>query len=313
MRRGRSPIYKPRSMVERLADLIEELEPQHIFELGIFGGGGTLFLAELARPRRLVAIDRLPLKQIRDQVDTRAAEAGLEGVVRTFGEVDQADRGRLAEIAEEAFEGGALDLVVDDCSHLYEPTRASFNELFPRLRPGGVYVIEDWEWAHSPVGSTEEGTVPRPGPVDPPSLRDCARRRRDAGPDRGDLDRTGGRLDHPGRGHRRSRHVRHLGLLESEGSSAPGPGLKATSLHTLRHFMLDSLGIAGRRRAAAFRRSWPSGAPGYALLALVLVGVAPALIAIVSWWPVVTTLDDGYERFAVRTPSTTFCTRPGIL
>ena len=155
MRRGRSPIYKPRSMVERLATVIEELEPQHIFELGIFGGGGTLFFAELARPRRLVAIDRLPLKQIRDQVDTRAAEAGLEGVVRTFGGVDQSDRGRLAEITEEAFEGGALDLVVDDCSHLYEPTRASFNELFPRLRPGGVYVIEDWEWAHSPVGSTE--------------------------------------------------------------------------------------------------------------------------------------------------------------
>jgi predicted methyltransferase len=35
-----------------------------------------------------------------------------------------------------------LDLVVDDTSHL-GPTRASFNTLFPRLRPGGVYVIED--------------------------------------------------------------------------------------------------------------------------------------------------------------------------
>ena len=66
--------------------------------------------------------------------------------------------------------------------------------------------------------------------------------------------------------------------------------------------MLDSLGIAGRRRAAAFRRSWPSGAPGYALLALVLLGVALRLIAIVSWWPVVTTLDDGYERFAGSNP-----------
>ena len=162
---GEFPIYKPRSLVERLADLIDELEPQHIFELGIYGGGGTLFLAELARPRRLVAIDRLPLKQIRDEVERQAATSGLREVVRTFGEVDQADRGRLAEIAEEALDGGALDLVVDDCSHLYEPTRASFNELFPRLRPGGIYMIEDWQWAQIPTGSAEEGMFPDQVPL----------------------------------------------------------------------------------------------------------------------------------------------------
>ena len=32
---------------------------------------------------------------------------------------------------EENFSGEDLDLVIDDCSHLYEETRASFNELFP--------------------------------------------------------------------------------------------------------------------------------------------------------------------------------------
>jgi hypothetical protein len=61
----------------------------------------------------------------------------------------------------EQFDGGPLDLVVDDCSHLYEPTRASFNELFPRLRPGGAYVIEDWVWAHTPLDSEHpEGLLP---------------------------------------------------------------------------------------------------------------------------------------------------------
>jgi hypothetical protein len=64
----------------------------------------------------------------------------------------------------------------------------------------------------------------------------------------------------------------------------------------------NPLVAAGRRRAAAIRSAWPPGAPGYALLALLLAGVALRLIAIVSWWPVANTLDDGYERFAGSNP-----------
>jgi hypothetical protein len=39
--------------------------------------------------------------------------------------------------------------VIDDASHIYEPTRASFETLFPYLRPGGLYIIEDWQWSYS--------------------------------------------------------------------------------------------------------------------------------------------------------------------
>jgi predicted O-methyltransferase YrrM len=144
-------LLKPRAMVERYVALIDELEPQHIFELGIYRGGSTLFFAELARPRRVVAIDNELRDRDRNRIESYAARRNLSNIVRTFGSVDQADRGTLAKIAHEAFDGSPLDLVVDDCSHFYEETRASFNELFPRLRPGGVYVIEDWWWAHPPL------------------------------------------------------------------------------------------------------------------------------------------------------------------
>ena len=73
-------------------------------------------------------------------------------------DVDQSDRGHLAKIADEAFGDAPLDLVVDDCSHQYEATRASFNELFPRLRAGGLYTIEDWDW-------TRERGSPRCSPI----------------------------------------------------------------------------------------------------------------------------------------------------
>ena len=41
-----------------------------------------------------------------------------------------------------------LDLVIDDGSHVYTPTRTTFDLAFPRLREGGIYVIEDWNGEH---------------------------------------------------------------------------------------------------------------------------------------------------------------------
>jgi hypothetical protein len=64
--------------------------------------------------------------------------------------VDQADTARLVGFVGSTLTG-PLDLVIDDASHRYEPTRASFEALFPLIRPGGFYLIEDWAWAHWPT------------------------------------------------------------------------------------------------------------------------------------------------------------------
>jgi hypothetical protein len=143
-------LFKERPLIERYVELFEELRPQWIFELGIMEGGSTVFLNELTSPRRLVAIDRRPPVDpaLRDYV----SRLGPEAAVQVHFDVDQEDRERLSEITDTSFDG-ALDLVIDDCSHLYAATRASFNELFPRLRPGGLYMIEDWSWAHTTLGS----------------------------------------------------------------------------------------------------------------------------------------------------------------
>jgi Dolichyl-phosphate-mannose-protein mannosyltransferase len=54
----------------------------------------------------------------------------------------------------------------------------------------------------------------------------------------------------------------------------------------------------------AVRRFWPPGWAGYALLALLLVGVALRLVVVVSWWPVTTTLADAvpYSAYAQQGP-----------
>jgi Dolichyl-phosphate-mannose-protein mannosyltransferase len=54
----------------------------------------------------------------------------------------------------------------------------------------------------------------------------------------------------------------------------------------------------------AVRRFWPPGWAGYALLALLVVGVALRLVVVVSWWPVTTTLADAwpYASYAETNP-----------
>jgi SAM-dependent methyltransferase len=157
-------LLKVRPLVQRYIDLVQELEPRSIFELGIFEGGSTAFLYELAQPQRMVAVDQQEPKNpaLREHI----ARHGLSDRLRMHADVDQADRGRLVALVQDAFGDEPLDLVIDDCSHLYEPTRASFNEIFPRLRPGGVYMIEDWPWAHTAVGSEHpEGMWPDETPL----------------------------------------------------------------------------------------------------------------------------------------------------
>lgn len=143
---GSFVVVKTRAMVERYVELLAELRPTRIVELGIHRGGGTALLSLLAKPEKLVALD------IRAEAPAALEEFisqnQLQGRLRTHCSVDQADGERLRAIVREEFGDDPLDLVVDDASHKLDPTRASFDVLFPRLRPGGVFVIEDWSVGH---------------------------------------------------------------------------------------------------------------------------------------------------------------------
>lgn len=62
--------------------------------------------------------------------------------------VDQANRVEVPRLVDELFQDEPLDIVIDDASHVLTTTTRSFEMLFPRLRPGGIYVIEDWSSEH---------------------------------------------------------------------------------------------------------------------------------------------------------------------
>lgn len=140
----RFAIRKPRPLVEATVEALREFRGGNVVELGIASGGSTALIATVAEPRRLVAIE-LAGERV-EALDVFVATRGLTGVVRAHYGIDQGDRGRVAGIVDREMRGERVDLVIDDASHRYAETRASFEVLFPRLRPGGAYVIEDWNW-----------------------------------------------------------------------------------------------------------------------------------------------------------------------
>jgi predicted O-methyltransferase YrrM len=135
-------IRKPPDLFDKYVELTPRLDGATIVELGIAAGGSTALMSLLARPRALIACELATTRVA--ALDELIAARGLSDIVRPFYGVDQGDGDGLAALVERELPGQALDLVIDDASHRYAETRTSFDVLFPRLRPGGLFLIEDW-------------------------------------------------------------------------------------------------------------------------------------------------------------------------
>ncbi len=139
---GSLTLLKSIDMVELYRQLLEPYPNPRMVELGISQGGSVALLALLARPTKFLAVE-LASEPV-DPLLVALRDRGLDTVVKPYFGMDQGDKERLEQLVLAEFGDEPLDVVIDDASHLYGPTVASFEVLFPRLRPGGVYVIEDW-------------------------------------------------------------------------------------------------------------------------------------------------------------------------
>jgi predicted O-methyltransferase YrrM len=135
-------LRKPPELVAQVIQLCANHRGETIVELGIAAGGSTAFIALLAQPRRLVACELAepPVAALAELVALR----DLDAVVRPHYGIDQADKAALSKLLDDELGDDPIDLVIDDASHVYAPTLASFEVLYPRLRQGGLFVVEDW-------------------------------------------------------------------------------------------------------------------------------------------------------------------------
>lgn len=103
-----------------------------LLELGVYKGGSLLLWRDFFAKGIVVGLD---LNKIDLQDES--------GRIRLYQGLQQ-DTELLDRIANENAPAG-FDIIIDDCSHIGELTRISFWHLFNNhLKPGGIYVIEDW-------------------------------------------------------------------------------------------------------------------------------------------------------------------------
>ena len=128
---------------------VQQRRPKNVLEIGMFEGGSLVLFDKLYDPTKLVGVDirREPIEPLERYRENR------DHVLPLYG-LSQNDV-KLPDILRREFPDG-IDLIVDDASHLYQFSRATFHLCFPLLKPGGLYVIEDWSWAHKPPAQAPE-------------------------------------------------------------------------------------------------------------------------------------------------------------
>ena len=123
-----------------------------LLELGVYRGGSLLLWRDYFERGLIVGLDVSPVR-----LDDPT------GRIRVY-QGRQQDTALLDRIARQTAPDG-FDVIIDDCSHVGELTRVSFWHLFDRhLKPGGLYVIEDWSTGYWDSWPDGVGYSPRPAP-----------------------------------------------------------------------------------------------------------------------------------------------------
>jgi demethylmacrocin O-methyltransferase len=91
-------------------------------------------------------------------IDIYDKSALQEERIRIF-QGSQVDRAFLDKVCEET---GELDIIIDDGSHINEHVIETFKILFPKLKDGGIYVIEDTNTSYWPEYGGDSSNLNNP-------------------------------------------------------------------------------------------------------------------------------------------------------
>jgi cephalosporin hydroxylase len=102
-------------------------EPITLLEIGIWEGASLRMWRDYFPNATIIGIDK---------TDRNIRIPGINIFIQ-----DQTDKPKIDEIASALNEG--FDIVIDDASHHSSKTIQTFRNIYPHLKPGGYYFIED--------------------------------------------------------------------------------------------------------------------------------------------------------------------------
>jgi len=99
-----------------------------VCEVGVLYGDSLVMWQELFPAGQVIGIDRDP------------GSVWPDGTHKIVAEQDDPQLNlKVAAVAP-----AGCDLIVDDASHIAHLSAATFTQLWPLVKPGGFYVVEDW-------------------------------------------------------------------------------------------------------------------------------------------------------------------------
>jgi O-methyltransferase len=143
--------------------------PGDIAEVGVYRGGSARLMCEVRGNRRLYLFDTFEGLPSTDRLDSRfgagqyaASFETVESYLANFPNVHIYQGlfpATSAPIADKRFSFVHLDV------DLYQPTRDSLEFFYPRVNPGGMFLIHDYLWAEGVRKAVQEFFATRPEPI----------------------------------------------------------------------------------------------------------------------------------------------------
>ena len=117
-----------------------------LLEIGVYKGASLATWRDYFPFARIVGVDILPSAKQYEGERVR---------------VELADQGNLEHLAEIAVAHGPFDLIIEDGSHMWEHQTTTLRALFPFLRNGGHYIVEDLQTNYGALEASYRGLASR--------------------------------------------------------------------------------------------------------------------------------------------------------